>query len=97
MDTSQIFHVLIGLFFTGLSDDVIKSSPRHISRNVNHKNSECAVRDLMARRDTLGLLRTHNPIAQLKVLKRITEIVKSIAITINEKWIYYKWKRLSFA
>ena len=84
-DISQILDVPISFFFEDMTDDVIKSSPRRMRRGDGCKMGKDAIRDPMARRETLELVRTYYSIAQPKVRKRISEIVKSIAVTVNEK------------
>ena len=56
------------------------------------------VRDLMARCETIELVRTYYSIESSKVSKRISEMVKSLAATINQQpWAlkeaenYYDW------
>ena len=64
----------------------MKSSPRRIGRGgevVNQHGDQ--MRDPMARRETLELVRTYYSIEKPKVRKRIAEMVKAIAVTINEK------------
>ena len=83
-DISQILDVPISSFFEDMTDDVMKSSPRRISRGSDHNINSDSVRDPMARHETLELVRTYYSITQPKVRKRITEMVKSIAVTIHE-------------
>jgi hypothetical protein len=68
-----------------MSDDVMKSSPRRISHGSEHAVDDETGRDPMARRETLELVRTYYSIEKPKVRKRIAEMVKAIAVTINEK------------
>ena len=63
----------------------MRSSPRRVSRGENIDFDDENVRDPMARRETLELVRTYYSIGRPKVRKRITEMVKSLATTINEK------------
>ena len=84
-DISQILDVPISFFFEDMTDDVMMSSPRRVSRGDGHKISEDPTRDPMARRETLELVRTYYSITQPKVRKRISEVVKSIAVTINDR------------
>ena len=84
-DIAQIVDVLISYFFDDMSDEVMKSPPRRISRGSEHAVDDEASRDPMARRETLELVRTYYSIKKPKVRKKITEMVKSIAVTINEK------------
>ena len=61
----------------------VRSSPRWISRgdNADVLNGE-RIKDPMARRETLELVRTYYTIEKPAVRKRIAEMVKSIATTL---------------
>jgi hypothetical protein len=61
----------------------VRSSPRWISRgdNTDVLNGE-QIKDQMARRETLELVRTYYTIEKPAVRKRIAEMVKSIATTL---------------
>ena len=83
-DISQILDVPVSYFFEDMTDDVMKSSPRLISRGSDRNMVDDSVRESMARRETLELVRTYYSITQPKVRKRIAEMVKSIAVTINK-------------
>ena len=84
-DISQILDVKISYFFDDMTDDTMKASPRRISRGVSTGEDSDEKRDPMARRETLELVRTYYSIEKPKVRKRIADMVKSIAQTINEK------------
>ena len=84
-DISQILDVKISYFFDDMTDDTMKASPRRVSRGVNTGEDSDEKRDPMARRETLELVRTYYSIEKPKVRKRIADMVKSIAQTINEK------------
>ena len=84
-DISQILDVQISYFFDDMTDDTMRSSPRRVSRGENIDFDDDNVRDPMARRETLELVRTYSSIESSKVRKRISEMVKSLAVTINEK------------
>ena len=84
-DISQILDIKIGYFFDDMTDDTMRSSPRCVSRGENMSFSEDNVRDPMARRETLELVRSYYSIEKPKVRKRIAEMVKSLAATINEE------------
>ena len=84
-DISQILDAQISYFFDDMTDDTMRSSPRRVSRGENIDFDDENVRDPMARRETLELVRTYYSIEKPKVRKRIAEMVKSIAATINEK------------
>ena len=83
-DISQILDVPVSYFFEDMTDDVMKSSPRLISRGSDRNMVDDSVRESMARRETLELVRTYYSVTQPKVRKRIAEMVKSIAVTINK-------------
>ena len=78
-DISQILDVPISYFFDDMSEETMKASPRRISRGAKYEL------DPMARRETLELVRTYYSIEKPSVRKRIAEMVKAIATTINEK------------
>lgn len=82
-DISQILDVSIGYFFDDMTDDVMKASPRRVSLGTPSDNDEQYLRDPMARRETLELVRTYYSIKTPKVRKRISDMVKAIATTIN--------------
>lgn len=84
-DISQILDVQISYFFDDMTDDTMRSSPRRVSRGVNIDFDKDNARDPMARRETLELVRTYYSIESSKVRKRISEMVKSLAATINEQ------------
>ena len=84
-DISQILDVQISYFFADMTDDTMRSSPRRVSRGENNDFDDDNARDPMARRETLELVRTYYSIKSLKVRKRISEMVKSLAATINEQ------------
>ena len=84
-DISQILDVEISYFFDDMTDDTMRSSPRRVSRGENIDFDDDNVRDPMARRETLELVRTYYSIESSKVRKRISEMVKSLASTINEQ------------
>ena len=83
-DISQILDVQISYFFDDMTDDTMRSSPRQVSGGENIDFDDDNVRDPMARRETLELVRTYYSIESSKVRKRISEMVKSLAATINE-------------
>ena len=83
-DISQILDVQISNFFDGMTDDTMRSSPRRVSRGENINLDDENARDPLARRETLELVRTYYSIESSKVRKRVSEMVKSLAATINE-------------
>jgi hypothetical protein len=78
--------VPISYFFDDMSQDTMKSSPRRIGRDgevINQHGDQ--MRDPMARRETLELVRTYYTIEKPIVRKRISEMVKSIATTLSDE------------
>ena len=82
-DISQILDVPISYFFDDMSDGTMRSSPRWISRgdSADVLNGE-QIKDSMARRETLELVRTYYTFEKPAVRKQIAEMVKSIATTL---------------
>ena len=85
-DIGQILDVPISYFFDDMSQDTMKSSPRRIGRVgevINQHGDQ--MRDPMARRETLELVRTYYIIEKPIDRKRISEMVKSIATTLSDE------------
>ena len=82
-DISQIIDVPISDFFEDLSDTTLKASPRRVSASGAELVIVDDAKDPMARRETLELVRTYYSIEQPQVRRRISDMVKSIAITIK--------------
>ncbi|MEK9719378.1 MAG: helix-turn-helix transcriptional regulator, partial [Candidatus Puniceispirillum sp.] len=83
-DISQILDVPISFFFNDMSENTMRNSPRRISRGCGATDVDVEiVTDLMARRETLELVRTYYTIRNPAVRKRIAEMVKSIATTLG--------------
>ena len=85
-DIGQILDVPISYLFEDMSQDTMKSSPRRIGRGrevINQHGDQ--MRDPMARRETLELVRTYYTIEKPIVRKRISEMVKSIATTLSDE------------
>ena len=82
-DISQILDVPISYFFDDMSEGTMRSSPHWISHgdNADVLNGE-QIKDPMARRETLELVRTYCAIEKPAVRKWISEMVKSIATTL---------------
>ena len=82
-DISQILDVPINYFFDDMTENTIRSSPRRVSRGSEVVDlSDEQIKDPMARRETLELVRTYYTIEKPLVRKRISEMVKSIATTL---------------
>jgi len=85
-DISQILDVPIIYFFDDMSQDTMKSSPCCVSRAGEVLNGYGdQLRNPMARRETLELVRTYYTIEKPIVRKRISEMLKSIATTLLEE------------
>ena len=82
-DISQILDVPINYFFDDMTENTMRSSPRRVSRGSELLDlSDEQIKDPMARRETLELVRTYYSIEKPLVRKRISEMVKSIATTL---------------
>ena len=82
-DISQIIDVPINYFFEDMSEVTVKSSPRKMTSGSGQDIAADDVKDPMARRETLELVRTYYSIEQPHVRRRIADMVKSIATTIK--------------
>lgn len=82
-DISQIVDVPISYFFEDMSDTTIKASPRKMTAGGCDNVIIEEVKDPMARRETLELVRSYYSIEKAHVRRRISDMVKSIAATIN--------------
>lgn len=85
-DIGQIFYLPISYFFDNMFQDTMKSSPRRIGRGgevINQHGDQ--MRDPMARRETLELVRTYYTIEKPIVRKRISKMVKSIATALSDE------------
>lgn len=82
-DIGQILDVPINYFFDDMTENTMRSSPRRVSRGSEVVDmSDEQIKDPMARRETLELVRTYYTIEKPLVRKRILEMVKSIATTL---------------
>ena len=85
-DISQILDVPVSYFFDVMSQDTMKSSPRCVSRASEVLDGYGdQLRDPMARRETLELVRTYYTAEKPIVRKRISKMVKSIASTLPDE------------
>ena len=85
-DISQILDVPISYFFDDMSQDAMKNSPRCLSRAGEVLDGYGdPLRDPMARRETLELVRTYYAIEKPIVRKRFSEMLKSIATTLSDE------------
>ncbi len=82
-DISQILDSPINYFFDDMSENTMRSSPRRVSRGAEDVDlSDEQTKDPMARRETLELVRTYYSIKTPLVRKRVSDMVKSIAVTL---------------
>ncbi len=85
-DISQILDVPISYFFDDMSENTMRSLPRWVSRgDVMDAMTSQPLKDPMARRETLELVRAYYTIEKPAVRKRIAEMVKSIATTLADE------------
>ena len=85
-DISQILDVPISYFFDDMSENTMRSSPRWVSRgDVMDAMTSQPLKDPMAGRETLELVRAYYTIEKPAVRKRIAEMVKSIATTLADE------------
>lgn len=85
-DISQILDVPISYFFDDMSENTMRSSPRWVSRgDVMDAMTSQPLKDPMARRETLELVRAYYTIEKPAVRKRIAKMVKSIATTLADE------------
>lgn len=83
-DLSQILDVPVGFFYDDMSDETKEHSPR-IMRGGNVEDGYVESHtDPMARRETLELVRAYYSIANHGLRKRITEMVKAVAVKLPE-------------
>ena len=82
-DISQIIDVPISYFFEDMSDSTVRSSPRKVATGNAGEVIVDEIKDPMARRETLELVRTYYSIEHAHVRRRIADMVKAIATTIK--------------
>ena len=83
-DMSQILDVPVSYFFDDMSEATMRNSPRRVARGIDDVDSnDDRIKDPMARRETLELVRAYYAIEQPMVRKRVAEMVKSIAATLT--------------
>ena len=85
-DISQILDVPIGYFFDDMTETTMRSSPRRVASGVDSGMPvNEAVKDPMARRETLELVRVYYTIEDAGIRRRAADIVKSIAAALPTK------------
>ena len=82
-DISQILDVPMGYFFDDMSESTMQSSPRWVAGGaVSGAEGDEAVKDPMARRETLELVRAYYSIEVPAVRKRVADMVRAVAATL---------------
>ena len=85
-DMSQILDVPISYFFDDMSETTMQSSPRRVARGAGGADVDAPViKDPMARRETLELVRSYYNIESASVRKRVAEMVKAVAATLMDR------------
>lgn len=90
-DMSQILDVPINYFFDDMSETTMQSSPRRVARGLDKFDESAGaggaagVKDPMARRETLELVRAYYNIESASARKRVADMVKAIATTLTEE------------
>ena len=83
-DMSQILDVPVSCFFDDMSETMMRSSPLWVARGFDYSSAaDGEVRDPMARRETLELVRAYYTIKQPAVRKRVSDMVRSIATALT--------------
>ena len=81
-DIGQILDVPVSFFFDDMTDATKDHSPRKMTLGDSGSTDEMPI-DPMARRETLELVRAYYQISNYSVRKRITEMVKAVAGSLN--------------
>ena len=85
-DISQILDAPIGYFFDDMSETTMRSSPRRVASGVDVEGKgRDPVKDPMARRETLELVRAYYSIEDTSLRKRAADMVKSIAAALSKE------------
>ena len=83
-DMSHILDVPVSYFFDDMSETTMRSSPRRMARGLDNGSAAAReVKDPMARRETLELVRAYYTIEQPAVCKRVSDMVRSIATALT--------------
>lgn len=82
-DISQILDVSIGYFFDDMTELTMQHSPRRVAQGGRVADfGDDKVKDPMAHRETLELVRAYYTIERPVVRKRVSDMVKSIAVSL---------------
>ena len=84
-DISQVLDTSISYFFDEMSSQTKLASPRKVSRDAQKLLDDDFERDPMVRRETLELVRAYYSIAEPNVRKRLAELIKLVAGTVNDE------------
>ena len=81
---SQILDVPVSYFFDDMLKMTIRSSPRRVARGFdNGSAADGEVKDQIARREILELVRAYYTIKQPALRKRVSNMVRSIATALT--------------
>jgi transcriptional regulator with XRE-family HTH domain len=80
-DIGQILEVPVSFFFDDMTNDTKDQSPRKMKTGEAAEVGDAPL-DPMARRETLELVRAYYQITNAGVRKRITEMVKAVAMSL---------------
>lgn len=82
-DISQILDVSIGYFFDDMTELTVQHSPLRVAQGGRVADfGDDKVKDPMAHRETLELVRAYYTIERPVVRKRVSDMVKSIAVSL---------------
>ena len=85
-DISHILDVSIGYFFDDMTETTMRNSPRRVASGVDSgMPANEAVKDPMARRETLELVRVYYTIEDAGIRSSVAGIFKSIAVALSSK------------
>ena len=80
LDISQTLDVPVSYFFDDMSEKTMRRLPRRLARGFNDgAAADGEVKDPIARRETLELVRAYYTIKQSAIRKRVSDMVRSIA------------------
>ena len=85
-DISQILDAPIGYFFGDMSETTVRNSPHRVASGVDF-DGKCRnpIKDPMARRETIELVRAYYSIEDTSLRKRAADMVKSIAAALSKE------------
>ena len=83
-EMSWILDVPVNYFFDDMLETTMRRSPRREARGLDDGSAaDSEVKDPMARRETLELMRAYYTIKQPAVRKRVSDMVRSIATALT--------------